>query len=106
MSFLIPAFLLALPLALLPVIRISAFRGPLRRWWGVFLLSLLMLTVVMLVGANPRGDVQDTFIQRTRFIPAFTLWGVLIGLGFTMLAAWSTREADAASTAPAPLPPD
>jgi len=89
-------------IALLPVIRITAFQGPLRRWWGVLLLSLFVLTFVMLAGANPRGDVQDTYIQRTRFIPAFALWGVLIGLGFTMLAAWSTREAH---EAPSPPPP-
>jgi len=83
-QFLIPAGLFAL----LPLVRISRFRGQWLKWWSVCLLTLFMFTVILLMGACPKGDVQDSFIQRVKFIPSFALWGVFIGLGFLMVIDW------------------
>jgi hypothetical protein len=47
-----------------------------------------MFSVVLLIGANPRCDVQDSFFQRIRFIPSFAIWAVFMGLGFLMVLDW------------------
>jgi len=86
-QFIFPLLLVAL----CPLICISRFRGPWLKWWAVCLLTFFMFSVVLVIGSNPRGDIQDSFIQRVRFIPSFALWGVFIGLGFALLLDWIDR---------------
>jgi len=85
------------PLALaafLPIVRVSRFRGPSLKWWCTCLLAFFMFSVVLVIGANPEGDIQDTFIQRIRFIPSFAMWGIFTGLGFLMIMDWISRLTD------------
>ncbi len=76
-----------LPIALaafFPLIRVSRFRGPWLKWWSTCLLAFLMFSAVLLVGANPTCDVQDSLIQRVKFIPSFAIWGIFLGVGLMM----------------------
>lgn len=90
-QFLLP-FSLA---ALVPVAGLSRFRGPWRAWGAVCLLAFFLFSVVMLIGANPAGDIQDTFIQRVKFIPSFALWSLFTGFGFALILDWISRLTDA-----------
>ena len=67
--------------AILPFVRFGRFRGPWFKWWSVCLLSFIMLSVIFMIGANPKLDVQDSFIQRLKFIPSFAIWAIFMGLG-------------------------
>ena len=69
----------------LPLIRISCFRGPWLKWWFLCLLTFFMCSVIFLIGANPYCDIQDTFIQRVKFIPSFAMWGIFTGFGLLMI---------------------
>ena len=70
----------------LPLFSMAARRLPGMKWWAVFGLSLFMFTFLLIAGANPKGDVQDSLIQRVKFIPSFAMWSVLVGLGLLLLA--------------------
>jgi hypothetical protein len=90
-------------LGLLPVMRISRFRGPWLKWLIVCLLTFFMFSVILVIGANPRGDIQDSFIQRVKFIPSFAVWGILVGIGLVMVFDWIAgfiRERAAATRGP------
>jgi hypothetical protein len=73
-------------LGLLPLFRIVTGRWPAGKWWAVFGLSFFMFTFVLVAGAGPKGDIQDSLIQRVKFIPSFAMWSVLVGIGIMMLA--------------------
>ena len=77
--------------AFFPLVRVSRFRGPWLKWWGTCLLAFTMFSVVVVIGANPYINVQDSFIQRVKFIPSFALWGIFIGLGFMIILDWISR---------------
>lgn len=77
--------------AFLPLVRVSRFRGPSLKWWCTCLLAFFMFSVVLVIGVNPKGDIQDSFIQRTKFIPSFAMWGIFTGLGFLMILDWISR---------------
>jgi hypothetical protein len=59
-----------------------------RRWQGVCFLALFMFSVVLVNGSSPHMDIQDSLIQREKFIPGFALWSILMGIGFVRLADW------------------
>jgi len=85
------------PLALsafLPLVRVSRFRGPSLKWWCTCLLAFFMFSVVLVIGANPKRDIQNSFIQRVKFIPSFAMWGIFTGLGFLMILDWISRLTD------------
>jgi hypothetical protein len=102
-QFVVPVGLLAV----LPIVRVPRFRGIWLKWWGIGLLTFFMFSMVLLVGASPKGDVQDAFIQRVRFIPSFALWSIFIGLGFVMILdrIWAMAAPETGSR-PAPAPAD
>ena len=74
--------------ALIPLVCLPRLRNGWRRWWAVCLLAFFMFSVVLLIGANPRADIQDANIQRVKFIPSFAMWAVFIGLGLLMVLDW------------------
>ena len=60
-----------------------------------FLLALgawFCFAVVVLVGANPQMDVQNTWVARTLFLPSFALVALLIGAGWAILWNWIARR--------------
>ncbi|MDA0990464.1 MAG: hypothetical protein O3A51_06910, partial [Verrucomicrobia bacterium] len=71
--------------AVVPLVRCSRFHGPLAKWWATCLLVFIMFSVVLLIGVNPKMDVQDSFFQQVRFIPGFAAWAVNIGFGVLLL---------------------
>ena len=76
------------PLALaafIPLVRVSRFRGPWLRLWCCYLLTFAMFSVALVIGANPKCDLQDSLIQSVRFIPSFAIWSVFMGIGFLMI---------------------
>lgn len=88
-------------LAVLPIICISRFRGVWRKWWILCLLSFFVFSVVLLIGVNPHMDVQDTLIQKVKFIPGFALWSVFMGLGLAIVLGWIERLTQNNKQAPA-----
>ena len=83
-------------LALFPLVRICRLRGTCRKWWVVFGVAFLMFSVVLIAGASPKGDIQDSFIQKAKFIPSFAMLSILVGLGLMTaldrLEGLTTRE--------------
>ena len=77
--------------ALFPLVRVSRLRGPWVKWWCICLLAFFMFSVVLLIGANPKGDLQDSIIQRMKFIPSFAMWGIFMGIGFVMILDWISQ---------------
>lgn len=72
-------------LAFLPFIRILRLRGSRLRWAAVAGLTFFMFSAFLVAGASPKGDIQDSLIQRVKFIPSFAIWSVLVGLGLMVL---------------------
>lgn len=81
-------------IGLIPIIRVSFFRGSWRAWRAVCLLAFFMLSVVVLIGANPMWDVQSAFICRVFLIPSFALWSIFIGLGILTVLEWLKNISD------------
>ncbi len=54
--------------------------------------ALGIFAVVVLIGANPQPDVQNTVIGRVIFIPSFALLALLAGLGFNYLLIMGTTR--------------
>ncbi|MFO7536406.1 MAG: DUF2723 domain-containing protein [Kiritimatiellia bacterium] len=58
-----------------------------RKWILTTLAGFLVMSVALIVLANPKGDIQDAFIQRVKFISShglYSLWigyGIIFGLG-------------------------
>ena len=48
---------------------------------GVFA-NFFVMSFVLIVLANPKGDLQDSFIQKVKFIASHGLFALLIGYGF------------------------
>ncbi|MBR1836267.1 MAG: hypothetical protein IJ783_03180, partial [Kiritimatiellae bacterium] len=82
--------------------------------WLLFLFAcFVMMSFVLIALANPRGDVQDSFIQKVKFIASHGLWGMWIGYGFALALdllrsrrrSGATRAVFAAACAAAALSP-
>jgi tetratricopeptide (TPR) repeat protein len=58
-----------------------------RKWIITTLAGFLVMSVALIVLADPKGDIQDQFIQRVKFISShglYSLWigyGIIFGLG-------------------------
>ena len=92
------------PLAALALVPVAALRRLDRRAQAALLLVLgawFCFAVVVLVGANPQVDVQNTWVARTLFLPSFALVALLIGAGWAILwneiAGWKRRHSAARS---------
>ncbi|MFT5241571.1 MAG: tetratricopeptide (TPR) repeat protein [Candidatus Promineifilaceae bacterium] len=56
-------------------------------WLTTTGLGFLILSAFLIVLANPKGDVQDNFIQRVKFISSHALFAVWIGYGLMLTLA-------------------
>jgi tetratricopeptide (TPR) repeat protein len=54
------------------------------KWLISTLIAFVMLGIVVMVYANPKGDIQDAFIQRVKFISSHALYSFWIGYGIIM----------------------
>lgn len=52
-----------------------------QRWIIATLLGFLTMSIMLIVLANPKGDIQDDFIQRVKFISSHALYAFWIGYG-------------------------
>jgi tetratricopeptide (TPR) repeat protein len=73
-----------------------------QQWLIATLAAFLMMSVLLIVLANPKGDLQDAFIQKVKFISShglFAIWigyGLVVGLAFfdALLGRLIRRPAD------------
>ena len=87
------------PLAALALVPALALPWLNRRAWPALLLvfaALFCFAVVVIVGANPQRDIQNTWVARVVFLPSFALVALLIGAGWAILwhgiAGWTLRH--------------
>jgi tetratricopeptide (TPR) repeat protein len=52
-----------------------------RKWIITTLVGFLVMSVVLIMLASPKGDIQDAFIQRVKFISSHGLYSLWIGYG-------------------------
>jgi len=52
-----------------------------RKWAFVTLVSFMAMSLVLVMLASPKGDIQDFFIQRVKFISSHGLFAFWIGYG-------------------------
>ncbi len=79
------------------------------RWHLVVFACFVMMSFVLIALAKPRGDVQDAFIQKVKFIASHGLWATWIGCGaalsLSLLASRARRGAFLIACAAAALAP-
>jgi len=51
------------------------------KWMISVLIGFLCMSIMLIVLANPKGDIQDAFIQRVKFISSHALYVFWIGYG-------------------------
>ncbi len=62
-----------------------------QQWLIATVAAFLVMSVLLIVLANPKGDLQDTFIQKVKFISSHGLFALWIGYGLVFgLAALDT----------------
>ncbi len=54
------------------------------KWFIITLIAFLMMSVVLIGMANPKGDIQDNFIQKVKFISSHAIFAIWIGYGIAM----------------------
>ena len=59
-----------------------------QKWVVATLAGFMVMSLVLIVLANPKGDVQDNFIQRVKFISSHALFAIWIGYGLIFGLAW------------------
>jgi tetratricopeptide (TPR) repeat protein len=52
-----------------------------RKWIITTLAGFLVMSVALIILANPKGDIQDAFIQRVKFISSHGLYSLWVGYG-------------------------
>jgi len=52
-----------------------------QKWIIATLLGFVCMSIMLIVLANPKGDIQDAFIQRVKFISSHALYAFWIGYG-------------------------
>ncbi|OVE75160.1 hypothetical protein BVX97_05595 [bacterium E08(2017)] len=52
-----------------------------QKWIMAILIAFLTMSILLLVLANPTGDLQDKFIQKVKFISSHALYAIWIGYG-------------------------
>ena len=55
-----------------------------QKWILATLAGFTVMSVVLIALANPKGDIQDEFIQRVKFISSHALFSFWIGYGLVM----------------------
>jgi len=55
--------------------------GNSQKWVIATLAGFLAMSIMLIVLANPKGDIQDNFIQRVKFISSHALYAFWIGYG-------------------------
>ncbi len=61
------------------------------KWFIAILSGFLVMSILLISLANPKGDIQDAFIQKVKFISShalFTFWigyGLIFGLAFSKM---------------------
>jgi thioredoxin-like negative regulator of GroEL len=58
-----------------------------QKWVIATLAGFIVMSVVLIALANPKGDIQDEFIQRVKFISSHALFAFWIGYGLIMALA-------------------
>jgi hypothetical protein len=81
-------------IGIVPLIAVRRLQGPWRAWLILCLVAFAASSAALVWGCNPKGDIQDEFIQRFKFIPSFALWALLIGCGLTLILDWWDRISD------------
>lgn len=74
-----------LSIALVPALALPWLHRSVRPAVCMLLLAFFCFSVVTLLGANPKLDIQTTFIARALFIPSFAILALLIGLGLAIM---------------------
>ncbi len=57
-------------------------------WVVATLAGFLVMSLLLIVLANPKGDIQDAFIQRVKFISSHALFAFWMGYGLLFGLAW------------------
>jgi len=81
--------LMLLPALIIPIISLYRGESKLRlaidhdaqKWIVSTLCSFLVMSLLFIALANPKGDIQDYFIQRVKFISSHALYAFGIGYG-------------------------
>jgi thioredoxin-like negative regulator of GroEL len=55
-----------------------------QKWIFATLLGFLVMSIVLIWLANPKGDIQDAFIQKVKFISSHALFSFFIGYGLIL----------------------
>ena len=55
--------------------------GNSEKWVVATLMGFVSMSIVLMVLANPKGDIQDDFIQRVKFISSHALYALWMGYG-------------------------
>jgi hypothetical protein len=58
-----------------------------QKWILATLSGFIVMSVLLIALANPKGDIQDAFIQRVKFIPSHALFAFWIGYGLLLSLA-------------------
>jgi tetratricopeptide (TPR) repeat protein len=59
-----------------------------RKWLIATLCGFIAMSIILVALANPKGDIQDAFIQKVKFISSHELYSFWIGYGFIFALAW------------------
>jgi tetratricopeptide (TPR) repeat protein len=60
-----------------------------QRWIVALLCGFAALSVIVIVMANPKGDIQDAFVQKVKFISSHAIFGIWIGYGALLLLSYA-----------------
>lgn len=54
------------------------------KWFVVTMIAFIMMSVILIGMANPKGDIQDNFIQKVKFISSHAIFAIWIGYGIAL----------------------
>ena len=85
---------LLVPFALVPFVAAKWIVGKANRkvfwqWMGAAAACFLMMSGFLILLANMKGDVQDGFIQKVKFISSHAMIALWIGYGLVFAAVWA-----------------
>ncbi|MDA3798411.1 MAG: DUF2723 domain-containing protein [Kiritimatiellae bacterium] len=67
----------------------SDFDSTSGKWFIAVLVGFLVMSILLISLANPKGDIQDAFIQKVKFISSHALFAFWIGYGLIFGLAFS-----------------
>ncbi|MBQ3809392.1 MAG: hypothetical protein II839_01070, partial [Kiritimatiellae bacterium] len=68
---------------------LDAAQSPLfSRWIAATFVSFLMMSVMVIAWASVKGDIQDNFIQKVKFISSHGIYSLWIGYGLALALWW------------------